>query len=217
MIYTEEKFQHLPSRQRASLINNCCGIRSANLIGTVDTQLQENLAVFNSVMHLGSDPALIGFILRPLTVERHTYDNIQQTKFFSINQIPKDLYSEAHQTSAKYKKNESEFETCAIEQEYFDDYTIPFVKKSNIKIACRYESEYNIKENGCVMIIGKIEMIAVDDSGLGPDLWINHEKLNSIGIGGLDTYYSVKCMDRLMYAQPYQDSKSIYGPQKTSS
>ena len=103
------------------------------------------------------------------------------------------------------------------EQEYFDDYTIPFVKKSKIKIACRYESEYDIKENGCVMIIGKIEMIAVDDSGLGEDLWINHEKLNSIGIGGLDTYYSVKCMDRLTYAQSHQDSKSIYGTQKTSS
>lgn len=217
MIYTQDNLKHLPSRNRASLINNCCGIRSANLIGTVDTKLQENLAVFNSVMHLGSDPALIGFILRPLTMKRHTYDNIHQTKFFSINQIPRDLYTEAHQTSAKYKKNESEFETCAIEKEYFEDYTVPFVKKSKIKIACRYESEYNIKENGCVMIIGKIEMIAVDDSGVSEDLWINHEKLNSIGIGGLDTYYTVKCIDRLTYAQTHQDSKSIYGAQKTTS
>lgn len=217
MIFTEEKLQNLPSRHRANLINNCCGIRSGNLIGSVDEDLGENLAIFNSVMHLGSDPALIGFILRPLTVERHTYTNIHQTKFFSINQIPKDLYKEAHQTSAKYNKNESEFEICGIEKEYLKNYSIPFVKSSKIKIACTYENEYPIKENGCVMIVGKIEMIAVDDNALSEDLWINHERLNTIGIGGLDTYYSVACLDRLSYAQAHKESKSIYGSQKTTS
>ncbi|MDO7545029.1 MAG: flavin reductase family protein, partial [Flavobacteriaceae bacterium] len=76
--------EELPSRYRANLINSCTGYKSLNLIGTQDSDGNKNLAVFNSIIHLGSNPALIGFTFRPLTVQRDTYKNIQETGVFTV-------------------------------------------------------------------------------------------------------------------------------------
>ena len=72
-------FESLGKIPRLNLINSCMGYKSANLIGTISKDGRPNLAVFSSITHLGSDPALIGFILRPTTVPRHTYSNIKET------------------------------------------------------------------------------------------------------------------------------------------
>ena len=50
---------------RLNLINSITGYKSANLIGTKTDDKINNVAVFSSVTHLGSDPPLIGFITRP--------------------------------------------------------------------------------------------------------------------------------------------------------
>ncbi|MBM3186302.1 MAG: flavin oxidoreductase, partial [Bacteroidetes bacterium] len=68
-------FQALSKVPRLNLINSCMGYKSANLIGSISKDGNYNLAVFSSITHLGSDPALLGFILRPTTVPRHTYSN----------------------------------------------------------------------------------------------------------------------------------------------
>lgn len=60
----------MDKRYRANLINSVTGYKSANLIGTVSQEGTENLAVFSSVTHLGSNPAMLGFIMRPITVPR---------------------------------------------------------------------------------------------------------------------------------------------------
>ena len=64
---------------RLNLINSITGYKSANLIGTQSLNGKTNLAIFSSVIHLGSNPALIGFVLRPTTVPRHTYSNLKAT------------------------------------------------------------------------------------------------------------------------------------------
>jgi flavin reductase (DIM6/NTAB) family NADH-FMN oxidoreductase RutF len=56
--------------ERLNLVNSCTGYKSANLIATISNEGKTNVAVFSSITHLGSDPALIGFILRPTTVPR---------------------------------------------------------------------------------------------------------------------------------------------------
>ncbi len=40
------------------------GIKPANLIGTISKNQVSSLAIFSSVVHLGSNPALLGFVLR---------------------------------------------------------------------------------------------------------------------------------------------------------
>ena len=45
---------------RLNLINSITGIKPANLIGTKSKDNLENLAIFSSVVHLGSNHALLG-------------------------------------------------------------------------------------------------------------------------------------------------------------
>ena len=83
--------------QRLHLINSCTGFKSANLIGTISNSGQSNVAIFSSVTHLGSDPALIGFIIRPSFTPRNTYVNLKEYGYFSVNHVYADIIAGAHQ------------------------------------------------------------------------------------------------------------------------
>lgn len=87
--------QHL---YKINLINSCSGYKSANLIGTKSANSISNVAIFSSVIHLGSEPALLGFILRPTTVARNTYENIKETGVYTINHVHQAIIEEAHHT-----------------------------------------------------------------------------------------------------------------------
>ena len=77
MHFNQNDIKNLERVKRLNLINSITGIKPANLIGTISSKQETNLAIFSSVMHLGSDPALLGFILRPAQdVPRHTFENI---------------------------------------------------------------------------------------------------------------------------------------------
>jgi flavin reductase (DIM6/NTAB) family NADH-FMN oxidoreductase RutF len=76
---------------RINLINSCSGYKSANLIGTKDTDGISNVAVFSSLTHMGSNPGLLGFFLRPTTVIRDTYDNIKTSGKYTVNHVYEDI------------------------------------------------------------------------------------------------------------------------------
>ena len=69
MQYTKQDIQAMDRVTRLKIINSVTGIKPGNLIGTLSKDGITNLAVFSSVVHLGSDPALLGFISRPRTDE----------------------------------------------------------------------------------------------------------------------------------------------------
>lgn len=205
--FTTEKLSAIPQRERAHLINNLCGLRSANLIGT-QSGPKVNLAVFNSVLHLGSQPPLLGLVFRPLTVERHTYDYIKETKLFSVNQLPVSKAGEGHHTSAKFKAEQSEFNHCGFTPLYREGLTLPFVQESHIQILCSYSQEH-LLENDCIILTGRIVQFWISEHILEPDHWINHQKAESVAIGGLDSYYSTSLIDRFSYAKPEEKPYSI--------
>ena len=62
MHLTLEDIRQLEKRHRANLINSITGVKSANLIGTRNKEGNTNLSIVSSVVHLGSNPALIGYI-----------------------------------------------------------------------------------------------------------------------------------------------------------
>ncbi|RRO21856.1 flavin reductase family protein [Flavobacteriaceae bacterium 14752] len=201
MHLSHNSVKELPSRKRAQLINSIGGLKSANLIGSISKSGQTNLAIFNSVMHIGSHPALLGFILRPTTVERHTYENIFETNVFTINHIHPKMIAQAHQTSAKYEKSISEFEVVNLEKEFLDDFKAPFVKTSPIKIACEYQNEYKIQENACRLIIGKITDIYFDEGIQNLDGFVDLTKSESVGCIGTDAYFKATILNRFEYAE----------------
>ena len=75
-----DKIKGLEKIYRLNLINSCTGYKSANLIGSIDKEGNTNLAIFSSITHLGSDPAMIGFVLRP-----EQFPEIPTTIFLEIN------------------------------------------------------------------------------------------------------------------------------------
>ena len=59
MIIKADDLAQMEKRYRAQLINSLSGIKSANLVGTINKDRQTNLSIVSSVFHLGADPALM--------------------------------------------------------------------------------------------------------------------------------------------------------------
>ncbi|HHT00528.1 MAG TPA: flavin oxidoreductase [Thiomicrospira sp.] len=201
MHLNSEQIQALNLKQRIHLINSITGIKPANLIGSIDSQGQTNLAVFSSVVHLGSDPALVGFVLRPPGhVPRHTYDNIKEMGSYTINHVHPEFAQQAHLSSYKFDKNESEFTQCGLQEEFLPDFPAPFVKESNIKYGLHFVEEIPIKQNNTRLMIGEVQEIILNIIPQTPDGGLDLELSKSLGISGLNSYYKFNLIDT--YEQP---------------
>lgn len=199
----------METRYRAAFINSLTGFKSASLIGTADKMGNVNLAIFSSVFHLGSNPALIGFINRPDSVDRHTLDNILETNVYTINHIDKNIFRQAHQTSARYPKDISEFEATGLTPEYIDAFKAPFVKESPLKIGLELAERHDLSINGTILVIGKILHVTLPESCMNTDGFVNIENAGSITISGLDTYHTTQKLARLSYAKPDKNITEI--------
>ena len=201
--FSKDDIEQMPRIKRLNIINSITGIKPANLIGSIDLKGNTNLAIFSSVVHLGSNPALLGFILRPQEkVRRHSYENIIDLGVYTLNQLPNNMTLEGHYTSAKFEKNISEFDKCNFTPEYLKNFNAPFVKESALKIGLKYVESIPIPSNGTIMIVGKVEQIHVEESALTKEGYINLEKTNSTGISGLNSYYKLQKIDSYPYARP---------------
>ena len=203
--FSEEDILQMPKVKRLNIINSITGIKPANLISTIDERNRHNLAIFSSVVHLGSNPALIGFILRPQQkIRRHTYENILENGYYTINHLPNHKTLEGHYTSAKFDKETSEYDVCHFTPEFQHEFPVPYVKESFLKMGLKHVDSIPIKYNGTVMIVGKILQVYVAKSSLSEEGYINLEEAKSVGISGLNTYYDLKKIDSYPYARPHE-------------
>ena len=200
--YSRADIDQMDKIFRLNLINSCTGYKSANLIGTQSADGKTNLAVFSSITHLGSNPPLIGFVLRPTTVPRDSYRNIKSSSFFTVNHIHHSTVADAHHTSANYPEDVSEFSKTDFQAEYLDDFQAPFVKNAKVRLACRFLNEYPIKENNTLLLVSEILAVHVEDGILESDGWLNLQQAGSVTINGLDGYAKPKLIERFPYAKP---------------
>ena len=200
-LHGEEVLQ-LEKLERAALINSITGFKSLNLIGTMNKNGQTNLAVFNSVIHLGANPPLMGMIIRPDSVERHTLSNIEETGFFTVNHVNINVYKQAHQTSARYPGDQSEFDACGLTSSYKNQFSAPYVKESSIQIGLSFAEKINIAINGTIMVIGEIKQLYFPKDAWCVDGYVDIEKAGTIACTGLDSYHVTKRIARLTYAKP---------------
>ena len=187
---------------RVQFANSLPGPKPISLVGTVDSEGRTNLAPFSSVTHLGSNPVLIGLVSRPDLVDRHTLANILSTKSYTINHIHSDFVEQAHNCSARYPKEISEFTATGLTPHFEDRVTAPFVYESRFRFALELVETIPISANNTILIIGKVVLVQVPKEHLAEDGSINLTALGSLASTALDTYFTINELTRLPYAKP---------------
>jgi flavin reductase (DIM6/NTAB) family NADH-FMN oxidoreductase RutF len=206
---TESDLLAMETRYRAALINSLGGFKSVVLIGTTNAAGQANLAIFSSFFHLGANPALCGIIVRPDVQPRHTLNNIMETKSYTINHLNESIYRQAHQTSARYGADESEFGQTGLTSKFIEGQHAPFVHESHIQFACEFVQRVDIELNGTILIVGKIVYISLPENAICTDGFIDIEQAGTVTCSGLDSYHTTKKLSRLTYAKPGTLPKDI--------
>jgi flavin reductase (DIM6/NTAB) family NADH-FMN oxidoreductase RutF len=198
-------FSAMPRIPRLTLINSITGFKSGNLIGTINGDGLSNLSVFSSAVHIGSEPALIALVTRPIVdggkTSRHTYDNIKNSGFFTINHIHNGIIKQSHQCSASYPDGISEFDAVGLTPQYVGDFCAPFVAESRIKMGLSFVEEYFIKANNTVMLIGKVEHLIFPTDCVDALGNLDLNAAETTAVSGLDSYHSAKLLERLAYAR----------------
>lgn len=188
--------------KRLKLINALSGIKPANLIGTISEHGNTNLAIFSSVVHIGSNPPLLGLFMRPTgDVPRHSFDNIKATGVYTINHVNKQIIEQAHYTSAKFERQVSEFDECRLTEEYIDNFKAPFVGECHIKIGMILREIIPIKLNNTILMIGEVAHVICPDDYFSEDFHLDLSKAEGVGISGLNTYFGLNRLDTFPYAR----------------
>lgn len=183
--------------EKINLINSCTGYKSANLITTKSIEGNTNIAIFNSVTHLGNSPSLIGFLVRPTNALNDTYKNIMETGYFTVNHITIDMITDVHHTATNFDLGLSEFDKTNLEEEYKNDFNIPFIKGSPVQLYCKFVNEYVIKENETIHIIASIEHIFFDKTLERKDGGLQLDKVNLVILNGGNGYFLPQLINRI--------------------
>lgn len=207
--FDKTDFLNFEKRYNALFFNSLSGIKNVCLIGTKDNKGQSNLAIFNSLIHVGSNPPLLGFMTRPDLVDRHTLQNILSTEHYTINLLVKGMEEKAHQTSARYPKNISEFDACGLTEIYLDNCNAPFVGESCVKIGMAFREKIDVESNGTHLIIGEITTIQLPEFILNKEGFVDLEAIETIASSGVDAYYTINLLARYQYAKANQETKKI--------
>lgn len=202
MKVTLDEIFEMEQRKRAHFINSIGGFKPGVLIGTKGNDSKENVAIFNSLFHLGANPPLFGFIVRPDSAPRHTLENIEETKFFTVNHVHSKMVEQAHHTSARYARDISEFTASGLTPDYRGAFHAPFVKESIISFGAELQEIHRLTINDTVMVIGKIWEVYIPEEVILEDGFIDLVKADTIAVSGLDRYLKAEEICRLPYAKP---------------
>ena len=204
-----EQIMNMEKQERVHFANSLGGFKSVGLIGTKNKSNQINLAIVDSILHIGSNPPLFGIVFRPGVVERHTLENILETGFYTINHITEKIHKQAHQTSARYDRACSEFNETGLIPEYKNAFFAPFVEESNVKLAMEFKEKVTLSINNTVLIIGEVKDVYFPQNCLQKDGFLDIEKAASLTCSGLDSYHKTTRISRLSYAKANKEITSI--------
>ena len=193
----KNEFTNWERAYRANFVNSLTGFKSVGLIGTVNEDGVTNLAIFSSMVHLGANPALIGFINRPLTATSHTFKNIKNQGSYTINHIHDGMVDQAHKTGEKFPDGVSEFDEVGLTPLYIEGVQVPFVKESRIKYLLELKEIIPIQWNDTFLVIGGLEKVIIEDQIIALDGFLNINESKSVCSNGLDAYYETQPIKRI--------------------
>jgi flavin reductase (DIM6/NTAB) family NADH-FMN oxidoreductase RutF len=139
-------------------------------------------------------------ISRPDLVERHTLSNILSSKHWTINHLHPDILDAAHQCSARYPREVSEFSATGLTEHFVDGFPAPFVAESRFRIGMKLEQIIDITANGTQMIIGRVTLVQTRDA-MHSDGSLDLPAMECMASTALDTYFTLQPEARLAYAK----------------
>lgn len=194
------EWEQYPSRAFAAWFNQLEGLRSPVVIGTRSVEGGDNAAVFNSLTHVGARPPLLGFVMRPLTVARHTYDNIRARGFYTVNHLPRTFLPQAHRTSAKLAAGRSEFTACGLTPLESPE-GVPYVAEASVSMLLEYVEEHRVAANDTIFLVGAVRELRLPaEANFGVET-VDWSSLEATPVSGLYDYYSVAHHRRLGYVK----------------
>ncbi|MBK0383359.1 flavin reductase [Pedobacter sp. SD-b] len=196
------EISQMEQRFRTTFINSISGFKSLQMVGTINSEGNTNLALFSSIFHVGANPPYLGMVVRPDGNEHETIQNIMFNKCYTLNNVTIAKVKNAHQTSARYLAGQSEFKECGFTEEYVKDFAAPFVKESSIKIGLEFKEYLPFLLNKTKIVIGEIKHILIDDDLIKDDGFVDLAAASSVTSAGLDAYYSTSLINRFSYAKP---------------
>lgn len=201
-VLSRSEYDAFEQRFKAQYFNSLVGPKNVCLVGTSDAEHRTNLAIFNSLVHVGSNPPLLGIIFRPDSVERHTYENILSTKEYTVNLVSEPDIAAAHQTAARYPKDQSEFEATGLMAQYIDGFHAPMVSNSPVSFGLVFRENIPIGLNGTNMIIGEVQWFKYPEEIIDADGFADLTQALVVGCIGLDAYTKLSIIQRFEYAKP---------------
>lgn len=195
---------------RAMLMNSVTGFKPANVVGTTSAAGVPNLAIFSSVVHLGSDPPLVGLVFRPPVARdrgSHSWHNLRETEQFTLSHVGVGWYERAHATSARWPDGVSEFEAVGLTPWWppgMPDFRAPAVAEAAIRMGLRWEDSWEVPANGCRFVVGRVEWLVVPEAQIAADGAMDLVGAGTAAVSGLDGYHRVERLARCSYARPHQ-------------
>lgn len=206
--FSSQDIAAMPKEYRRCLVNSLSGYKGLCLCGTADAQGHTNVSPVSSVVHVGANPPLMGLLLRPDVVPRHTLANMEATGAFTLNHVSEAIYRQAHQASARYPREVSEFEAVGLTPRY-GQLRAPYVAESPVQIGLVVQERLRIMANQTLFIVGRVVEVWLPAEALRPDGFLDPALAGSLAGAALDGYYRGERVARLSYAKPDQNIREI--------
>ena len=207
--YSIDEIQGWDRFYRANFVNSLSGFKPVSLISSINKGGVPNLGVFANIVHIGADPAYLGFINRPIDAAPHTLSNIRANGLYTINHIHPAFVTQAHQASAKYPEGVNEFSAVGLTEEFKADFVVPFVLESQVQYAMELAEIIPLRMNNTFLVVGKLLHAFLEPSILSNDGFINLHQASSMVSLGMDAYYTTQPNVRLQYAKTDRPAAQI--------
>lgn len=193
--YTAADLEAADRAWRINFINCLIGAKNLHVLITRNSNGTYNAAIFNSGIHVGSSPPYIGFLLRPTTVPRHTYENLRQYPYATLNAVTEAFRQRAHATHAKLPYGESELEHFALSPQWIAGEDLPYIEESPLMARLRWVEEHLLTVNQTRFLIFAVESVHI---AVEPDQdgFFRMDKLGLVAGSGCDAYWRVEYLGR---------------------
>lgn len=193
--YTAADLEAADRAWRINFINCIIGAKNLHVLITRNLNGTHNAAIFNSGIHVGSSPPYLGFLLRPTTVPRHTYENLRHYPYATLNAVAESFRERAHATHTKLPYGESELDRFALSLRQIAGEDLPYLAESPLTARLRLVEEHLLSVNQTHLLIFAVETvhIAVEP---GQDGFFRMDALGLLAGSGCDAYWRVEYIGR---------------------